>query len=170
MNERTHRIQSYYPGGVLGPPRGRSDPRQCAESRIRRAERRRGTIAKGAGPAAGIGRRSGRRPQFHRETTGQILGALTMKGCSQRSATTERRRNCWRNSLVGPSRRFAVMQQYVGYRGHSGLWQAVRPARLWVHGLNTIFPTGRRCRLSHRDPLPNSEPRHASPMSSRKCR
>jgi hypothetical protein len=33
-------------------------------------------------------------------------------------------------SGIGPSRRFAAMQQYVGYRGHSGLWQVVRRARL----------------------------------------
>jgi hypothetical protein len=26
---------------------------------------------------------------------------------------------------LGTSRRFAAMQQYVGYRGHSRLWQAV---------------------------------------------
>jgi hypothetical protein len=38
-------------------------------------------------------------------------------------------------SPIGTSRRFAAMQQYVGYRGHSGLWQAVRPAHLWVRGL-----------------------------------
>jgi hypothetical protein len=34
------------------------------------------------------------------------------------------------------------MQQYVGYRGHSGLWQAVRPAHLWVHGLIFVPTTG----------------------------
>ena len=28
-------------------------------------------------------------------------------------------------SAVGTSRRFVAMQQYVGYRGHSGPWQAV---------------------------------------------
>jgi hypothetical protein len=33
----------------------------------------------------------------------------------------------WRTgcSASGTSRRFAAMQQYVGYRGHSRLWQAV---------------------------------------------
>ena len=30
-------------------------------------------------------------------------------------------------SPVGPSRHFAAMQRYVGYRAHSGLRQAVRP-------------------------------------------
>ena len=39
-------------------------------ARIRRAERRRGSIAKGAAPAAGLGRRDGRRSQFHREAAG----------------------------------------------------------------------------------------------------
>jgi hypothetical protein len=28
-------------------------------------------------------------------------------------------------SEIGTSRRFAAKQQYVDYRGHSGLWQAV---------------------------------------------
>ena len=48
---------------------------------------------------------------------------------------THRMRDTRDISAVGPSRRFAAMQQSVGYRGHSGLWQAVRPARLWAHGL-----------------------------------
>jgi len=30
---------------------------------------------------------------------------------------------------------FAAMQWFIGYRGQSGLWQAVRLAHLWVHGL-----------------------------------
>ena len=38
-------------------------------------------------------------------------------------------------SQSGPKRRFAAMQQYVGYRGHSGLEQAVRRAHLCVSGL-----------------------------------
>jgi enoyl-CoA hydratase/carnithine racemase len=79
------------------------------------AERRRGSIAKGAGPAAGLGRRGGRRPQFHRETTGQILGALTYGRCSQRCATTERQCDCWRTSLVGPSRHVAARSPTVAF-------------------------------------------------------
>jgi hypothetical protein len=38
-------------------------------------------------------------------------------------------------SVVGPSRRFRGVAEFGRYRGHSGLWQAVHPAVLWVHGL-----------------------------------
>jgi len=39
-------------------------------------------------------------------------------------------------SASGTSRRFAAMQQHVGYRGQSGLRRGVNPADLWVHGLD----------------------------------
>jgi hypothetical protein len=81
------------------------------------AERRRGTIAKGEGPAAGIGRRSGRRPQFHRETTGQILGSLTYEGVF---ATLRKRLKGARllaDSLVGPLGRSRRRKAVSGIEG-----------------------------------------------------
>ena len=35
----------------------------------------------------------------------------------------------------GPSRHFVAQLNLVAIDVHSGLWQAVRPANLWVHGL-----------------------------------
>jgi hypothetical protein len=37
-------------------------------------------------------------------------------------------------SPIGPSRHFAAQRNWSS-SGHSGLWQAVSPADLWVHGL-----------------------------------
>ena len=117
--------------------------------------RRRGSIAKGAAPAAGLGRRGGRRPQFHRETIGQIHGSLTYGACSQRCATPERPRDmladvaCWPSgsdllisprtkmwprsfsvdlSLIVFGRRMTSIRNCHSERGYS--WASVGPSKL----------------------------------------
>jgi hypothetical protein len=42
-------------------------------------------------------------------------------------------------SALGPSRHFAALRN-LALSEHSGLWRAVRPADLWVHGLGDSTP------------------------------
>jgi hypothetical protein len=53
-------------------------------------------------------------------------------------------------SVVGTSRHFAALRNLVAI-GHSALWQTVRPADLWVNGLDQMKIVLVRKQLSGRD-------------------